>query len=139
MTRALYVFLLRLHPPAFRRQFANEMLWIFDAAHVSDGALVLLLDLLISLARQWIFRSAVWKVALALAGALLQIAAGGVGWLVVNPGFHTRSSGAEVTPQMNDLMRVTLWSVGLVFVMVFLSALWVSRFNRGRVTSRRRH
>ena len=35
MTRVLYATLLRLHPPAFRRQFASELLWIFDEARLS--------------------------------------------------------------------------------------------------------
>jgi hypothetical protein len=138
MSRTLYASLLRLHPPAFRRQFATEMLWIFDEAIVSEGALVLLLDLLISVARQWLVRSAVWKVALALIGGALQVTAGGAGWLVLNPRL-TDKSHARMTPLMNELMLLTLWVVGLVFVMVFTSVFLVGRFNRRRLTLRRRH
>ena len=49
MTRALYEWLLWLHPPAFRRQFAAEMLWIFDEASESEGVVALLLDGLVSM------------------------------------------------------------------------------------------
>jgi hypothetical protein len=138
MIRALYACLLRLHPPAFRRQFASEMLWIFDEARASEGALILLLDLLISAVRQWLIRSGLWKVILALAGATLQLIAGGVGWMASIR--HTASShpGAVVTPLISDLMLLTLWSVGIVFVGVFTSACWVTRFNRRRLTPRKR-
>ena len=54
MARALYAWLLRLHPPGFRRQFAAEMLGVFDDAIADTGQLPLLLDGLASLARQWI-------------------------------------------------------------------------------------
>ena len=30
--RTLYRYLVHLHPPAFRREFAAEMIWIFDEA-----------------------------------------------------------------------------------------------------------
>ena len=138
MTRALYACLLWLHPPAFRRQFATEMLWVFDQARVSEGVFLLLLDLMISAARQWLFRSGLWKVMLALAGATLQLIAGGVGWMASIR--HTASNHpcAVVTPLISDLMLLTLWSVGIVFVGVFTSACWVTRFNRRRLAPRRR-
>src|SRR5580698_746126 len=132
MTRALYASLLRLHPPAFRRQFASEMLWVFDEARLSDGTAILLLDLLISIARQWLVRSGLWKVMLALAGASVQVVVGGVGWLASARHASATHSDAVVTPLLSDLMLLTLWSVGIVFVGVFASACWVTRFNRRR-------
>jgi len=78
MMRALYRCLLQLHPPSFRRQFAGEMLWIFEEASSSQGTLALFLDGLISLARQWLLRSGSWKVAVAIVGGLLEITAGGL-------------------------------------------------------------
>jgi hypothetical protein len=143
MTRALYACLLRLHPSAFRRQFASEMLWIFDEARVSEGAFILLLDLMISAARQWLVRSGLWKVMLALAGATLQVIAFGAGWMASTRHTMSRSTGAEhpgtqMTPLMSDLMLLTLWSVGIVFVGVFASASWVTRFNRRRLAPRGR-
>lgn len=142
MTRAIYASLLRLHPPAFRRRFANEMLWIFDETLVSEGAVILLFDLLISVTRQWLVRSGVWKAALALALGALQVTVGGFGWFFFNPRIAPNQDGAQMTPMttmLDDLMRVTLWSFGIVFVAVFVSTLWVGRFNRDRLKPRRRH
>lgn len=147
MTRRFYASLLRLHPPAFRRRFANEMLWVFDEALVSEGAVVLLFDLLISIMRQWLLRSGVWKAALAIALAAVQVTVGGFGWFFFNPRIPADQGGAPITPTtavtpvMDDLMRVTLCSFGIVFVAVFVSTLWVGRFNRKRLAPapRRRH
>jgi hypothetical protein len=144
VTRFLYTAILRLHPPAFRRLFAAEMLWIFDEARATEGAFVLLLDLLISVARQWLVRSGLWKVMLALAGATLQLMVGGVGWIASIRHTASRTTGANhpgaaVTPLISDLMLLTLWSVGIVFVGVFTSASWVTRFNRRRLAPRRRY
>jgi hypothetical protein len=51
MIRSLYRSLLRLHPPGFRRQYGEEMLWIFDE---TGGAVSLLADGFFSLFRQWL-------------------------------------------------------------------------------------
>jgi hypothetical protein len=56
MIRRFYVWLLRLHPPRFRQEFAGEMLWIFDQAR-HDGSGRLIGDAAASLVRQWCFRS----------------------------------------------------------------------------------
>jgi hypothetical protein len=56
----LYRCVLRLHPPTFRARFADEMLSIFDHASGTQASLRLLLDGLLSLARQWILRSEFW-------------------------------------------------------------------------------
>jgi hypothetical protein len=141
MTRALYASLLRLHPAAFRRRFAAEMLWVFDEARLSQGSLVLLFDVLISLARQWLLRSAVWKAALALVLGAIQVTVGGFGWFFFNPRITANPGGAPmtpITPMMDDLMRVTLSSFGIVFVAVFVSTLWIGRFNSKRLAPRRR-
>jgi hypothetical protein len=138
MTRALYAFLLRLHPPAFRRQFGTEMLWVFDQARVTEGALVLLVDLFISAGRQWLMRSGLWKAMLALAGAAIQVIAFGLGGIASLRHSAIHHSNAEMTSLMTDLMLLTLWSFGIVFVGVFVSACWVTRFNRRRLAPRRR-
>src|SRR5260370_10345225 len=49
MLRALYRGLLYLHPPAFRKRFAEEMLWIFDEAAATRRILGLFADGLVSL------------------------------------------------------------------------------------------
>lgn len=61
MLRSLYRCALHLHPPAFRRRFADEMLSIFDQAHGTASALKLLLDALFSLSRQWTLRPEFWQ------------------------------------------------------------------------------
>lgn len=61
MTRTLYRCLVSLHPPAFRLRFEEELLWIFDeSSEASDGA-PLVYDAALSLLRQWIMRSGMWK------------------------------------------------------------------------------
>lgn len=71
MTRTLYRWLVRLHPPAFRLRFEEELLWIFDESSDASGAVPLLYDAGISLLRQWVMRSGMWKWALGgIAGAL---------------------------------------------------------------------
>jgi len=68
--------LLYLHPPAFRKRFGAEMLWIFDQSVEESGAARLLLDGLLSLLRRWLLRSAIWRVLAALAGACATMVAG---------------------------------------------------------------
>jgi hypothetical protein len=60
MLRPLYRCVLRLHPSGFRRRFANEMLSIFDQGLGKPAALRLLVDGLVSLARQWALRPEFW-------------------------------------------------------------------------------
>jgi hypothetical protein len=57
MLRPLYRCVLRLHPSGFRGRFADEMLSIFDHSVGKPAALRLLVDGLVSLARQWALRS----------------------------------------------------------------------------------
>jgi hypothetical protein len=56
VARSLYRWLLRIHPPAFRREFADEMLWIFDQVSARQSTLPLFADAATSLARQWVLR-----------------------------------------------------------------------------------
>src|SRR5215831_3244188 len=53
-----YRFLLALHPKAFQEEFAAEMLWIFEEQSAQRGSVPLFTDALVSLGRQWMFRSA---------------------------------------------------------------------------------
>lgn len=71
MNRALYRWLVRLHPPAFRLRFEQELFWIFDESIGESSAIPLLYDAFISLLRQWLMRSGMWKWILGgIAGAL---------------------------------------------------------------------
>ncbi len=72
MMRSVYRNLLWLHPPRFRERFTEEMLWIFDETPTSREKTFLLHDGLKSLATQWVVRSGMWKIALAVLGALIQ-------------------------------------------------------------------
>lgn len=56
MLRRLFRCVLLLHPPYFRRRFSEEMLSIFDHAADSWAELLLVIDGLVSAARQWGFR-----------------------------------------------------------------------------------
>jgi hypothetical protein len=61
MTRTLYRCLISLHPSAFRLRFEEELLWIFDESRNASGAAVLVGDAAVSLLRQWLMRSGMWK------------------------------------------------------------------------------
>ncbi len=61
MTRTLYGWLVGWHPSAFRLRFEQELLWIFDESRDASGAAPLLYDAAISLLRQWLMRSGMWK------------------------------------------------------------------------------
>src|ERR1700753_4520551 len=61
LSRFLYRCLVQLHPPAFRRHFAPEMLWIFDEIADHDARIELFTDALASLVRQWVVRVAIQK------------------------------------------------------------------------------
>jgi uncharacterized membrane protein len=71
MTRTFYRWLICLHPPAFRQRFEQELLWIFDESSDASGAAPLVYDAAVSLLRQWLMRSGMWKWVLgAIAGAV---------------------------------------------------------------------
>jgi len=72
MTRTFYRSLLWLHPPRFRERYAEEMEWIFDETATTWEKAFLFYDGLVSLARQWVVRSGMWKIALAVLAALIQ-------------------------------------------------------------------
>ena len=61
MFRLLYRCLIWLHPSAFRLRFKEEMLWIFDEGADAWGTASLFLDASLSLARQWLLRSGLWR------------------------------------------------------------------------------
>ena len=70
-THTLYRWLICLHPPAFRLRFEEELLWIFDESRDTSGAASLLYDAVMSVLRQWLIRSEMWKwIVGGIAGAL---------------------------------------------------------------------
>jgi hypothetical protein len=136
MSRTFYRLLLRLHPPAFRRQFADEMLWIFDQA-AGAAAVWLLCDAFVSLARQWLLRSAAWKWLAAGAGAIVQVTAGGLGLFLVRrhraPGSPFQGVHTEIPADMARLIYLAVWAVGGVVCGVIVLSLWVKQFTRRRI------
>lgn len=60
-TRSFYRLLLRMHPAVFRKQYEDQMLWIFDESVESRGVAPLLVDAAVSLVRQWVLRSGNWR------------------------------------------------------------------------------
>jgi hypothetical protein len=130
-TRALYIVLLDLHPPRFRRRFALEMLYIFDQAAPSAGAAALLADAFVSLLRQWLRPAASWKFAAAVAGALLQITAGGLMWMAGGSRGQFTSS-PQHGAAMEQLMQIIAAATGGIVLMVVAASLWMAAFARRR-------
>lgn len=62
MKRFLYRTLIALHPPRFRERFGDEMMCVFDES-AARGDAKLFADALLSLARQWLLHSGLWKLA----------------------------------------------------------------------------
>jgi hypothetical protein len=62
MRRSLYHALIKLHPDRFGDRFGDEMLCVFDEAG-RDRAPRLFADAVLSLLRQWLLRSNLWKMA----------------------------------------------------------------------------
>jgi hypothetical protein len=78
MKRFLYRCVITLHPRAFRERFGDEMLSVFDEA-THAGWMAFFVDGVGSLARQWLLRSGLWKLALGatVSGLLLGMLLGG--------------------------------------------------------------
>lgn len=76
MRRFLYRALIALHPPRFRERFGDEMLCVFDEAG-GDRTVGLFADGVLSLLRQWLLRSNLWKMAAGAAISALLLAAWG--------------------------------------------------------------
>ena len=72
MGRALYGWLVRLHPVSFRLRFEEELTLVFDEAEDSWGAGFLIGDAAKSLVRQWLEDRDVWRwIAAGAAGIFL--------------------------------------------------------------------
>lgn len=113
--RSLYRSLLWLHPPAFRREFAGEMLWIFDEAAAVEGSLALVTDGFVSLVRQWVLRCGAWKIAAGAMVAMLQ-------YLVLS-GLNSAAGGGNPQPLPQSIHSGDIaFSEGLLPVLVMLVA-----------------
>ena len=151
MIRAFYRCLLWLHPPVFRREFAGEMLWIFDQEAESHGALPLFRDGLGSLARQWLLRSGWWKIAIALALAVVEVVLGGFGTMLFGrrniAGPATDAAGlvefaghgamAHQPLTVGIVMVLAVCVTGGLVVMVIGLTFWMKTFSRRRLAAHR--
>jgi uncharacterized protein (TIGR03435 family) len=61
MLRIIYIWLIRLHPPYFRKRFADEMLFIFGQESGWLAAFRMVADGAWSLLRQWTVRHEFWR------------------------------------------------------------------------------
>jgi len=69
--RSTYRMLLWLHPPAFRRHFADEMTWVFEEAVRDRQASGFCADVAASLLRHWARQPMLWIIAGAITGPAL--------------------------------------------------------------------
>jgi hypothetical protein len=105
MVRLFYICLLRLHPRAFHRRFAEEMLWIFDQT-APRGKPPLLADALISLARQRMLRPAIPEESLPL--ELAPVASDGVPLFYTFESFNPRA-GALIN---GAILSAAIFAIG---------------------------
>jgi hypothetical protein len=135
MTHALYRLLLWLHPPAFRREFSGEMLWIFEQSRGAE-LWTLFADALISLARQWVLRAGAWKLAAAGVGGLLQIMLGGLIFGLFHELHGARHLVSEPRPDSIDMLRLIYLAAGVaagVVTSVLALTLWLRSFAGRRI------
>jgi hypothetical protein len=76
LTRFLYRVLIVLHPPRFRKRFGDELMCVFDEAGRERMA-SFFVDAILSLLRQWLLRSNLWKMAAGTAISTLLLFAWG--------------------------------------------------------------
>jgi CubicO group peptidase (beta-lactamase class C family) len=121
LRRRLYRGLLRLHPEKFRREFGDDMLWIFDEVSATRSTALLFADAARSLARQWLLR-----------GNATPLAAGEL----EAPAFHaaagTFEAGHILVPDerlsARRLLEGSVATAAFMAVLAFAAARPVSRF-----------
>lgn len=112
-SRYWYLLLLRLHPRRFREESEDEMIRIFDESFTGRGRFSLLLDVLVSLFRQWFLRPKNW---LPIYRNLTF-----VGWSEVWPtGLHDRSQYLYWKIQRGRLALLTI----VLFLLFFTLRGW---------------
>ena len=117
-------------PAGFPPQFAGEMLWIYDEAAAAEGAATLFGDACVSLARQWLLRSGLWKVAVALAGAAVQVTMGGA--LLFRIGRMQPANLLTVadSPELTAMMRIAVFTALGLLAAVMLLVFWWRKLSR---------
>ncbi len=135
MTSAFYRFILRMHPPAFRQRFGDEMMSVFEDTAAHDSS-TLVLDGVVSLARQWLLRTDSWKLPVALCGGFIQVF--GFGMPMKGHQYWTENNQA-LTPAMQQVMLFAMALVCSLFLVIMFMSLWNTRFQRRRVVSHKSH
>ena len=113
------------------------MVLIFDEASTETGAFSLCVDCLLSLVRQWVLRSGLWKLAAAILGACVQIVVSSAICVTLlhnnGRGLVLREVPRRGAVLLSDLMQLTVWSVGAVVLVVIAATVWVKRLNVKRI------
>lgn len=128
MTRGVYHLIVRMHPSAFRQRFGDQMMSVFDEA-AGEYGFSLILDGLISLARQWLLRMGAWKVFIAVLCASIQLL--GFGYTMKGLKYPAES-GQVLTPTVEQLIFFALALTCSLFVVIMFLILWNTRFQRRR-------
>jgi hypothetical protein len=127
MIRLIYRLVLWLHPPAFRRQYADEMLWIFGICRAERGARSLIADAILSLLRQWILRTRWWLVPVAVVWSLVTLLGGNA---VLHYAFRRMVRGRTGTPQELFLLGTAISVVMICLaVIIFVNTQLRARRN----------
>ncbi|HEY2462299.1 MAG TPA: serine hydrolase domain-containing protein [Candidatus Acidoferrum sp.] len=109
--RVAYHCVVRLHPRVFREQFGGEMLWIFEEAAETHGALRLLGDGMISLLRQWILRPRPSQVVVAEAVSSVLREPGSFAWEHIGVSFSSLPAGRWMQGGLVSLAMLTgVWT-----------------------------
>jgi hypothetical protein len=114
MLRRIYRCILRLHPPAFRGRFGDEILSIFDQAKGKLSGFQLLMDSILSLIRQWTLRPEFWSESASVSAPAPQAALDGIpSFCILNP-FRPRAS-AVVPGLILSIAVFSLTSVAIKY------------------------
>jgi hypothetical protein len=129
MKRLLYRCLIAAHPPAFRRQFGPEMELIFDE---SDGPARLFVDGVVSILRQWLFRTKLWIIPVSAIGAVIPFLIGGYFLRLTENLFFFTAPNPESFIVVTALIALMAISLTLA-----LSIAWFRYSRRRRSPARR--
>jgi len=133
----LYRLLLRLHPSEFRERFAPEMTLNLEETEPKERSPQLLIDCFVSLLRQWLLRTAWWKLAAAAIFAYLQFFAIGLVWHM--PLRFPRHAQAAVSATGDDGLRlVMLCASSFLVLLATVTVLWVRSLVAARQKASRR-
>ena len=123
MRRGLYRLLLSLHPGAFRRQFAEEMLGVFDEAEAEGRSAKFCSSAAWSVALHWVRHPMLWKIA----GGLI----GGVMTLFWGIGIAPRRAG-RVAPITSEVLMIGTVAIVLAIALILIFTVAVFRTLKKR-------